>query len=328
MLARRTPETGIGRSNHGHRVSVDLDRYPVGVARRSVADLRSVSAVWAARVAWLALAVLGGGAFGEALAPHSRGVQVAGTVALWVGWAAGALALAVPSTVSLTLIRSGAPVAVVAAVMAAFGADGALSAALAVGTATVATAAVATGELGQAFVQASAYGHEQRFVLRPPAWVLVPAATSWAALCAATVGAPLAWGARAWALAASLTFVAVGLGWVLGQRFHRLSRRWLVLVPVGVVIHDHLVLGETVMLRTKQLDALGLALADTDAADLTGPAGGHAVEIGLRAHETVVFAPTRAEPNGRAIHARGVLVAPTRPGHFLAAAAQRGLPVR
>ncbi len=253
---------------------------------------------------------------------------MAGTVALWAGWGAAALALAVPSTVSLTVVRTGVPVALVAALLAASGADGAVSAALAVGLAALACAAVASGERGQAFAQASAYGHERRFVLRPPAWVVLPAVVSWTVLCAAAIGAPLAWGARSWALAALLTVVAGLLAWVLGQRFHRLSRRWLVIVPVGVVIHDHLVLGETVMLRTKQLDRLGLALAGTDAADLTGPAGGHAVEIGLRDHETVVFAPSRNEPNGRAIHARAMLVAPTRPGRFLAEAARRGLPVR
>jgi hypothetical protein len=285
-------------------------------------------AVWLARSAWLALALLGGRAFGEALAPHSRGVEVVGTVALWLGWAAGALALAVPSTVSLTVVRTGAPAAAVAAVLAASGADGVLSAALAVGCAALACAAVASGELGQVFAQASAYGHERRFVLRPPAWVMLPAVVSWAVLCAAAIGAPLAWGARSWVLAALLTIVAVLLAWVLGQRFHRLSRRWLVIVPVGVVIHDHLVLGETLMLRTKQLAQLSLALADTDAADLTGPSGGHAVEIGLRDLETVVFAPSRTAPNGRAIHARSLLVAPTRPGRFLAEADRRGLPVR
>lgn len=298
------------------------------MAARPARELRGAAAVWSARLAWLALALLGGRAFGEALASHSRGVEVVGTIALWAGWAAGALALAVPSTVSLTGARTGVPVALVAAVLASFGADGVLSAALAVGTAAIAAAAVASGEFGQAFAQASAYGHEQRFVLRPPAWVVLPAVVSWVVLCATAIGAPLAWGARSWWLAGALTAAAAGLAWVLGQRFHRLSRRWLVIVPVGVVIHDHLVLGETVMLRTQGVDALGLALDGTDAADLTGPAGGHAVEIELRGHETVVFAPSRTEPNGRAIHARAMLVAPTRPGRFLAAAAERGLPVR
>ncbi len=53
---------------------------------------------------------------------------------------------------------------------------------------------------------------------------------------------PLALAARAWVPGVLLTAAAVALGWFLGRRFHRLARRWLVLVPAGVVVHDHLVL--------------------------------------------------------------------------------------
>ena len=73
--------------------------------------------------------------------------------------------------------------------------------------------------------------------------------------------------------------------------------------------------------------SVGLALADTQAADLTGPAAGHAVEIALRDPSTVVLAHTRAKPNGTALHVRSVLVAPTRPGRLLRAAADGRLPV-
>lgn len=336
MLARRGRRPTIvglvGRGPGRHA------RYPDDVPGPTITDparagsvaghRRGTVAVWVARLAWVAVAVLGGGCFGEALADRSRGVQVVATAALWVGWGAVALALAVPSTVGLTVARTGAPIGVVAALVAATTAQAPASGAFAVGTAAIATAAIGSGELGQVFAQGSAYGHELRFVLRPPAWTVLPLVVSWAVLCALVILAPLTWGAQAWIPALLVTGGATVLGWVLLRRFHRLARRWLVLVPAGLVIHDHLVLGETVMLRTASLSELGLALDGTDAADLTGPAGGHAVEVVLRDHETIVFAPTRATPNGSAIHARAVLVAPTRPGRFLAAAGARGLPVR
>ena len=66
--------------------------------------------------------------------------------------------------------------------------------------------------------------------------------------------------------------------------------------------------------------------AASEAADLTGPSGGHPLEIDLRELLNVAFAPTR-DAAGRAIHARAVLVAPSRPGRALADAAARGLPV-
>jgi hypothetical protein len=96
-------------------------------------------------------------------------------------------------------------------------------------------------------------------------------------------------------------------------------------VPAGVVIHDHVVLAETVMFARRAIDSIGLALAGTEAADLTGPAAGHAVEVALREPETVVLAPTRVKPNGTALHVRAVLVAPSRPGRALAVVRERGL---
>jgi hypothetical protein len=121
--------------------------------------------------------------------------------------------------------------------------------------------------------------------------------------------------------------VALAAGWFLGRRFHVLSRRWLVLVPAGLVIHDQLVLAETAMLPRASLASLGLALADTQAADLTGPAAGHAVEVALVDATTVVLAATRAKPGGTALHVRSLLVAPSRPGRLLQVAAADHLPV-
>ena len=45
----------------------------------------------------------------------------------------------------------------------------------------------------------------------------------------------------------------------LGPRWHRLSLRWFVLVPAGVVVHDPVVLADTFPLRTAQVASIGLA---------------------------------------------------------------------
>ena len=282
---------------------------------------------WAARGTWLAMALVGGAGFGGALAEHSRQVQVTATVVLWVLWAVVALALMVPSTVSLTVVRTIVPGALVCAVIAAVAGDSAVDETVCLGIAFVTCALVASGELGEHFAQASAYGDERRFVLRPPVPFLVPAVVTWFVLCTCAVIAPLALAARAWAVGLPLAAATLALAWFLGRRFHRLSRRWLVLVPAGVVIHDHLVLAETVMFRRGAVDSIGLALADTEAADLTGPAAGHAVQIVLRDVETVVLAPTRNKPGGTALQVGAVLIAPSRPGRVLTEAAARGLVV-
>jgi hypothetical protein len=282
---------------------------------------------WAARLAWLAMALLGGASFGDALADRSRSVQLVASALLWVAWSIVALALLVPSTVSLTVARTVVPGALVVAVIAGFSTSDTVDAVVCVGIAVVACAVVASAELGQAFAQASAYGDETRFVLRPPVLFMVPAVVSWAVLCACAIVGPLALAAGGWVAGAPLSLAAVGLGWFLGRRFHRLSRRWLVVVPAGLVIHDHVVLSETAMFPRGSLASVGLALEGTEAADLTGPAAGHAIEIALREMETVVLAPSRAAPGGTALHVRAVLLAPSRPGRALVEAAERGVPV-
>ena len=284
-------------------------------------------ALWGARLAWLLLAVLGGAALGDSLQTRSRAVQLTGTIGLWALWAAVALAMAIPSVVGLTTIRTITPAALVAAGLAGATGAGAVDTIVCAALAAVATAFVFSGEFGEACAQASAYGDERRFILRAPAPFLLPMVVSWCALCAAAATGPLLVAAASWSSGVALTTVAMVLAWFLGRRYHRLSRRWLVLVPAGVVVHDHLVLAETAMFQKLSVIGIGLALADTEAADLTGPAGGNAIEVTLSEMPTVVLAPSRSKPAGSALHVRAVLVAPTRPGRALVEAAARGLPV-
>ena len=283
--------------------------------------------LWAARVVWLGVAVIGGAGFGEALAEHSRSVQLTGTAALWVGWAAVAVTLAVPSAIGLTIARVLTPVGTVAA-MAAFVEAGASSATVVGAVSTLlALVIVGSGEFGNLMVQASAYGDEQRFLLRPPAAFYVPTVVSWSVWCAGVLVGPLALAAGSWIVGVVVTAAALALGWFLLPRFHRLTRRWVVLVPAGYVLHDHVVLAETVMFPSAILRRARLAPADTQAADFTGPTGGHAVEVTVSESTTVVLAGTRSKPGGTALHVLSFLVAPTRPGRLLHAAGERSLAV-
>lgn len=280
--------------------------------------------VWSLRVAWAVLPFTLGPAVGQALATHSRPVQVAGTVGVWVMWAVVLLATLVPTTVSLTVLRTFAPGAVAVAVVA--WANGASSAAGATGLALAAVvmAVAFSGDLGEAFVQGSAYGDERRLPLRPtgPLVLLVP--LTWALFAAAWLIGPLALAARSWIPGGLLSVAAGAATLPLLKRYHRLSRRWLVVVPAGVVIHDHVVLSETAMFSVTDVGDAGLALVGSEAADLTGTALGPRVEIRLRDLQTIVLA---APPRGqtKALHVRSVLICPTRPGRALRALGDRGV---
>lgn len=282
---------------------------------------------WALRAAWVGVLVAGGGAVDEAIGDRlgrSPDVVVATGFGVWL---VGVLAMAVPSVVGLTATRLVVPLAVPAATVAllagATGASGVVFVALAV----IASLIAFSADLGRTFVQASAYGEEDRHLLRPPAAYSLAAMLTWLVWSGTVVGAPLALADGRWVVGGILLAGAAGgaaLGW---PRWHRLSRRWFVVVPIGVVVHDHLVLSETVLIRRPELATMRLAPAATEAADLTGPAGGHTIEISTREPTTVILAGTPKKPGGTAIHLTSCLIAPTRPGAALRAAAGRGLPV-
>ena len=283
--------------------------------------------VWAARAAWLAVAVVGGSAVGDALDDRSRAVQITGTVAAWIGWAVGAGALAIAGVVTLTLARTIIPGSlVVAAVALAGGADPG-SALLLVVPAVIAAALVGSAEFGRAYIQASAYGDEERFGLRPPIGYLMASGASWLLTAVAVVVAPVAWAAAAWIAAVLATAVAVAGLYLLPVRWHQLTQRWLVIVPAGVVVHDPVLLNDTLMMPARTVRSVALderGCARQSAADLTGPTPGLGVEIALTEPATAVLAAGPGNPAGRAIHLSALVISPTRPGSVIRALRTRG----
>jgi hypothetical protein len=295
---------------------------------RSWIDLAAGATPWVARIAWLLVALIGGGAVDRAVDDRSSAVAWTAAIGGWTLWGLVALALVIASVRSLTAVRVVAPLSLVATVAVAVSGVPATDLLLLAVPSLVAVGAAFAAEFGRRFVQASAYGDEERFPLRIPVAAGTAAIVAWVVWAPSVVAGPLLLAARSWVLGAALTVLAVAGVVFLAPRWHRLSRRWFVLVPAGVVLHDPVVLADTFPLRTDQLDHLALAPADTRAADLTGPASGYAVEVATTESVTTVFAFTPDEPNGRAIHLTAFLVAPSRPGAVLRAARRRGLPVR
>jgi hypothetical protein len=284
-------------------------------------------AAWIARGAWVLVAIVGGAAIDGALADRSDAVRWVAGVGCWMLWGIVMAALALPAVRSLTIARVGAPLSLVVAVVAAVAGAPALDLALLAVPAVVACAAIFTADFGRVFVQASSYGDEERLLLRFPVAAGSAAVVMWVIWAPALLLGPILIAAKNPIGGGILTLLAAAGIVLLVPKWHRLSRRWLVLVPAGLVVHDPVVLADTLMVRTNQLAGMRLAPADTEAADLTGPASGFAIEVQASETVTTVFAFTPQEPNGRAIHMTGFLISPSRPGEALRTAAARGIPV-
>jgi hypothetical protein len=285
--------------------------------------------VWLARIAWLALPLTMGPALADALGDASSSVELVGAVLLWTAWGAGLVAVLVPRTIGLTALRIGAPGALAVALWAT-ASTGDVGPAEVIGIAwAAATAALVLllPAIADAFVDGSSYGSERRFGLRVPASVLVgPAEIAWVAVAGGLVTGPMLLAAQQWVAGA----VAVGLGvplvWIGGRALHQLSRRWLVFVPAGVVLHDPIAMGEPMLFPSRTVRRLRPATVEGEslATDLSGGAPGLVLELELTGPVDIEPARNRDD---RKVQADRVLFTPTRPGAVLAEAATRGLPV-
>lgn len=288
---------------------------------------------WPLRAAWLALAVLGAPALAGALDDASGPVQLTAGVGLWGGWLVALVAMLVPSTVSLTVVRVAGPAAVAATVAAALrrpaGADDVAALVGGVAAAVAALAATTT----DAFVDGSSYGNERRLALATPAALRVgPAPLAWALTVGLPAGAALALAARQWVLGAGLAGAAAVALRLTVPALHRLSRRWVVFVPAGLVVHDPVALAEPVLFRRAGVRRIGPVPAEAaieDALDLTGRAAGLVLEITLDEPAELAVPPPRPQRRGRpeVVRADRVLITPLRPGALLAEAQGRRLPV-
>lgn len=279
---------------------------------------------WALRAAWAVLPFAAGPALAGALDGRSRPVQIVASAGLWAAWSAVLGATLVPHPVSLTVIRMAAPGAALAAAGAALGGHGSP---VAVASAALALAVALLPETGTHFVNGPAYPNERRFPLRAPAPLLLGVlAVVWVLAVAPPVAGALLLAARQWVPGGLLLLAGAPLTVVLSRACHGLSRRWLVFVPAGVVVHDPITLADPVLFRRTLVRDFGPAPADTTAFDLTQAAPGLALQLDLT--EAVPLQRTRPRQRlGEPASPTSVLVTPTRPGAVLREAARRGFPV-
>ena len=283
---------------------------------------RSRLLLWLVRVLWTATGVFGSLALERLEVAFRAPVLILAALGWLVGVGAVTIISVVGLTVARTVITLSLPVGLAVAmtsvepVTIAFAACSALT-----------TALVLSAEFAHLSVQASAYGDEERLVLRTPAGFALAGVVVWILWAAALIIAALAAGNSRWWVAGTLGALVAAITIGALPRWNLAARRWLVLVPAGVVVHDPLVLAETLMLRRSDIARIGLAPVDTTALDLTGPSSGHAIEIDIVAPVPVLVATRRRGQTVRPAEASAVLVAPLRPGRALQRAQRRRLPV-
>lgn len=258
---------------------------------------------------------------GDVLDRLGNGHRLLAITSLWSLWGIALLCILVPASSTLTALRLTTPthVSILILVVIAAGIDTGTTIALAASAIIVVVSASA--EIGAYFIQSSAYGDERRFPLRCPRPFLAVLVFAWLIwFASATVGSILVVGGNL--IGTLLVAVALAGFVLLPRRFHRYSRRWLVSVPAGLVIHDHVVLTETAMFPTRQITSIDLwsraSSPDDEPFDVSGGLNTSGVVVHLADPETVILAPTKDHPGGQAFHVRSARLCPSRIGRTIA----------
>jgi len=266
-----------------------------------------------ALAAWVVLAVA---APWHAFSDHSQPISLCLQIWGWLGWTSVAIALLVPSPTSLTAVRAIAPLAVICSIMAV--------SPIAIFSSVVFMVVAVSNVVVDQMVQGSAYGDEKRFALRTPVPYMAPAVVAWASLSGGLIGGSLLLCAKNYAVGVPVALLGLLLARTVPLRLHRLARRWLVIVPAGIVVHDHMVLGETLMVMRKNIKRVERVAQSGEFADFTGGIAGDRIAIEMLESDKVVLSDITAKTLGTtvALHVTGFSFAPRQLSTALAAITQ------
>ncbi len=281
--------------------------------------------VWAVRVWWAALPFTAGPALADGLHETTAAWRSTASVGLWVLWGGVLVGSLLVHPATLVVIRLAVPSAVAALVWAGMGGADWGEVALVAAITGAAVAVSLSAPVGQVFANGISYGDEVRLLLRPSTVLLAgPLPATAAITVGGLVSGPLLLAAERWVLGAVVTTIGGAVA-VLGARsLYALTRRWLVFVPAGLVLHDHLAVQDPVLLRRRVVAAFGPAPRGSGALDLSQGAAGLILE--LAANQPITLTPpARRKVRADDVQASAILVAPSRPGEAVALARQRQL---
>jgi len=281
---------------------------------------------------WLAVPFTTGELIDRSVVNASGAIR--GTIAVggWAIWAATLTAALIRRPVTLTLIRLAMSGATVAAVWSAVSAEHVSTIVLLFGVVvpTCAWLVSMNTTIGATYIDGASYGHERRFPLRPPVAILIgPAPLAWAAAIFGISVGPLLLASEQWLWGAAVTAVGVPASIGATRALHGLSRRWLVFVPAGAVVHDFMTTREPFLMMRNTIASFGAAPSDSDldGADLldaTQRASGIVVMIELDKAVEAVPRAARGEV-ARLRLVNRVAIVPTRPGAAVAEARSRNI---
>ncbi len=274
--------------------------------------------LWVIRSAWIVLPVTSGDTIEAAISDWTGPSRSVAAGLLFASWAIGLLSLLSPRPRAFTALRIVAPALAVFTCAAALQASRPvdyLIAALAVATCI----ATLSNTVADGCIDAASYGNERRHPLRlPPQFSLVVVPATVVIVISGISTGPMLLANNRALFGAIATVIGLPVAWVGIRSLVSLERRFVVLVPAGIVVSDALTLCDPVLFPTEHvihiIRSTAIPTAQADAQDgvvdvRLGISGGLEVKM----DEPGPFPCRAGRRQTRTINADRLLFAPLRP---------------
>lgn len=278
------------------------------------------------RVIWLSLPLLCGPSLADSFNDYKLLLRTTVSIGLWSLWALILLSTLIPTPISLAIIRIGAPAAAAICFWSTLENNGSLSGIISLTAAAIAASVALSAPLGDRFSDGASYGDERRFLLRAPGPVsLLFGPLAWlTSLSGLTIG-PILLLNKNFLLGSLMTLCGFPLSAIASNAIYQLGKRWIVLVPAGIVLHDHLSVGDPTLIPRNQLENFSPAKVETNALDLSQSAFGLSLEIRCFTPLTMMLKKGTRKTINESFVVESFLINPVRPNVLLAEAEKREL---
>lgn len=280
------------------------------------------------RVIWISLPLLCGPSLADSLNDFKLLLRTTVSISLWTFWVLILLSTLIATPISLAIIRIGAPAAAALSLWSALETSGSVSGIIGLAASAIAACVALSAPLGDRFSDGASYGDERRFLLRAPGPVLLLLGPlAWLTSVAGLTVGPILLLNKNFLLGSLISLCGFPLAALASNAIYQLGKRWLVLVPAGILLHDHLSVGDPTLIPRNQLANFSPAKVETNALDLSQNSFGLSLEIQcLTPLSMMLRTGTRKTTNETSI-VESFLINPVRPNVLLAEAQKRGLRV-
>jgi len=280
------------------------------------------------RVIWISLPLICGPSLADSFNDFKLLLRTTVSISLWNFLVLILLSTLIATPISLAIIRIGAPAAAALSLWSALETSGSVSGIIGLAASAIAACVALSAPLGDRFSDGASYGDERRFLLRAPGPVLLLLGPlAWLTSVAGLTVGPILLLNKNFLFGSLISLCGFPLAALASNAIYQLGKRWLVLVPAGILLHDHLSVGDPTLIPRNQLANFSPAKVDTNALDLSQNSFGLSLEIRCLTPLSMMLRTGTKKTTNETSIVESFLINPVRPNVLLAEAQKRGLRV-